>query len=51
MLQYIKLLKQEGPKEWIYNELKEVSLMSFNFKGSIHVCLPASQFYHDVTAL
>lgn len=32
MLQYIKLLKNEGSKEWIYKELKDVSAMSFNFK-------------------
>lgn len=32
MLQYIKMLKKEGPKEWIYKELSDVCAMSYDFK-------------------
>ncbi|XP_064466057.1 insulin-degrading enzyme-like isoform X2 [Ornithodoros turicata] len=33
IFQYLNMLRQEGPKEWIFNELKDQSSMAFRFKG------------------
>lgn len=32
LFQYINMLQAEGPKEWIFNELKDVSALNFKFQ-------------------
>ncbi|CAG2101367.1 unnamed protein product [Medioppia subpectinata] len=32
VFQYINLLKNEGPKQWVFNELKQLSNIEFQFK-------------------
>jgi len=33
MFQYIRLLRKEGPKEWIFEEIKKLGEMELRFKG------------------
>jgi len=30
--QYVNMLKQDGPKEWIFEEYKDILSMNFRFK-------------------
>ncbi|XP_017891518.1 insulin-degrading enzyme isoform X2 [Ceratina calcarata] len=36
--QYINMLKEQGPVEWIYNEYRDIANMNFRFKEKSHPC-------------
>ncbi|CAG2165740.1 unnamed protein product, partial [Oppiella nova] len=51
VFQYINLLKREGPKQWIFDELKQIREIMFSFKEKEHSmghCVNTSEVLHDI---
>lgn len=51
IFKYLKMLKTEGPKEWIFDELKTESLNSFKFKQKLDAASTVSRYAGQIQNL